>query len=304
MIFVAKKDFKFQYYFINVFDGDKKQQTLFNFAPFITKFLGLSKSNHVININDFKAKIEKIGQVQERFIHINFVKMIDKALPKKVYADDRESLDIEFKDDEYLGTDVHILYDMNNKVLMIQKTRESLSIQNIAYYLNEFAHKLKLLDNNQVIDILPIYDGKILSANSIIKKIDLRFANIENVKSNEYNNMLQILSVFNKFNAISGCITMSVGRTRKELDNGEVMDAVKIVKQLKETYKNCVSSAKVSYVENDNSFSYDLFDDIMNDIGRIEVSPRESIKFEDVESEMLRLYNKKLPHLNNVIGYK
>ena len=42
----------------------------------------------------------------------------------------------------------------------------------------------------------------------------------------------------------------------------------------------------------------------MNDIGHIEVSPRESIKFEDVEAEMLRLYDKKLPHINNVIGYK
>ena len=127
----------------------------------------------------------------------------------------------------------------------------------ISYYLNEFSHRLKLLGNDQVIDINPIYDDKVLSDNSIVKKIDVRFANIENVQSNDYNNMSQILSFFNKFNAISGCITMSVGRTKK-LDKDEVMDAVQIVKQLKETYKNCVSSAKISYIENDNSFAYDL----------------------------------------------
>lgn len=91
MIFVAKKDFKFQYCFINIFDKNTNQQKLFNFAPFITEFLKLPKGNRVINIYDFKAKIEKIGQIQERFIHINFVKMTDKALPKK-YMTTIESL--------------------------------------------------------------------------------------------------------------------------------------------------------------------------------------------------------------------
>lgn len=52
------------------------------------------------------------------------------------------------------------------------------------------------------------------------------------------------------------------------------------------------------------SFCYDLFDDIMNDIGYIYVAPRTSIKFEDVEIEMLRLYTNKLPALNHLIGYK
>ncbi len=304
MIFVAKKDFKFQYCFIYAFDNVKKKRTFFDVAPFITKFIELSKSDRVLDIYDFKAKIENIKQIQERFIHLNFVKMIDKGLPKKVFDDDRDSLDIDIKDDEYLGTDAHILYDMNNKVLMLQRTRESLSIQNISCYLNEFAHILKLLNNNQVLDILPIYDNKVLSDNSVVKKIDVKFANIESIKPDGYNNMLQILKIFNKFNAISGCITMSVGRTKKELDNHEVMDAVEIVKKLKRTYKNCISGAKLSYVENDNSFTYDLFDNVMNDIGRIEVSPRESIKFDEVENEMLRLYYKKLPHLNNVINYK
>lgn len=84
------------------------------------------------------------------------VKMIDTAMPKKVYEDDRESLDIEFKDDEYLGTDVHMLYDIHNKVLMVQRTRSSLSISCISAYLNEFAHKLKSLNDNQVLEIEPI----------------------------------------------------------------------------------------------------------------------------------------------------
>ena len=299
---MTKKSFKFQYCIIRRYDESNNEKAQFEFTPFITKFLNLPKNEYVIDICDYKAKIEKINQIQKRYIHISFVKMVDKALPKKVFADERDSLDIEMKDDEYLGTDVHIIYDTDNGVLMLQKTRESLSIANISCYLNEFAHKLNLLNESQVIEILPIYDTNTLSPKSIVKKIDIRFANIEEIKYSEYNNIWQMFDTFNKFNAISGCITMSVGRTKNKLNNDEIMSAINIVKQLKSKYHNCISGAKISYVEGDNTFSYDLFDDVMNDIGYIDVSPRESIKFEDVETEMLKLYNKKLPHINYVIS--
>lgn len=298
-----RKEFKFQYCFINTVDGESKQCFRFGFAEFIKEFLELSKGTTILPLHDYKAKIEKISQSENRYIHICMVKMIDTAMPKKVYEDDRESLDIEFKDDEYLGTDVHMLYDTHNKVLMVQRTRASLSIQNISAYLNEFAHRCKLLKENQILEIEPICDKKILSSQSIIKKIDIRFGNIETVPMDENSNIFQIIRTFNKFNAVSGCVALSVGRTKGKLDNDEIIDAVKIVKELKKTYQNCITGAKITYIENDISFCYDLFDDIMNDIGYIYVTPRTSIKYDDVETEMLRLYGNKLPILNNIIGY-
>lgn len=299
-----RKEFKFHYCFINIFDCENKKRFRFRFSEFIREFLQLPKVETILPLHDYKAKIEKVSQSDNRYIHICMVKMIDTAMPKKVYEDDRESLDIEFKDDEYLGTDVHMLYDTHNKVLMVQRTRASLSISVISAYLNEFAHKFKLLNDNQALEIEPICDKKILSSQSIVKKIDIRFGNVETVPTDENNNIFQIINTFNKFNAISGGVTLSVGRTKGKLDNNEIADTVKIVKNLKETYQNCITGAKITYIENDISFCYDLFDDVINDIGYIYVAPRTSIKFEDVEAEMLRLYVNKLPKLNNIIGYK
>lgn len=300
----SKKAFKFQYCFINVVDSNKKIPEKFNFAAFFEKFIGLPKSSRTISLHDYKAKIERFSQAEDRFVHICFVKMIDKAMPKKALEDERDSLNIEFKDDEYLGFDAHMLYDMNNKVAMIQRTRESLSIQNISIYLNEFAHKLSILNKNQIIEIQPITDTNTLSSKSKIKKLNIRFGNIENIRTDDTNNILQILKAFNKFSAKYGEITLSVGRSKNTLDNSEVTDTIQIVKELKEKYDNCISGAKIAYVENDISFCYDLFDDVMNDVGYIEIVPREPINYDNVEYEMLQLYRNKLPHLNSVIGYK
>ena len=299
-----KKEFKFQYCFINTFDSESKQRTRFKLTEFISEFLKLPKATIILPINDYKAKIEKISQIENRYIHICMVKMEDIILPKKVYEDDRAASDIEIKDDEYLGTDVHMLYDTHNKVMMVQRTRSSLSINVISTYLNEFAHGFKMLNNNQVLEIDPISDEKILSSQSIVKKIDIRFGNIETVPTDKNNNIFQIMNTFNKFDAISGGITLSVGRTKGKLNSNEISDTVKIVKELKERYHNCITGAKATYIENDISFCYDLFDNVMNDIGYIYVAPRTSIKFEEIEAEMLRIYVNKLPALNNIIGYK
>lgn len=289
-----RKEFKFHYCFINIIDCESKNCFRFGFAEFIKEFLKLPKATTILPLRDYKAKIEKISQIENRYIHICMFKMVDTAMPKKVYEDDRECLDIEFKDDEYLGTDVHMLYDTHNKILMVQRTRASLSIPVISAYLNEFAHRFNLLNDNQALEIEPICDKKILSPQSIVKKIDIRFGNIETVPTNENNNIFQIISTFNKFNAVSGCVTLSVGRTKGKLNSDEIVDTVKIVKKLKETYNNCITGAKITYIENDISFCYDLFDDIINDIGYIHVTPRTSIKFDDIESEMLKLYWNKL----------
>ena len=56
-------------------------------------------------------------------------------------------------------------------------------------------------------------------------------------------------------------------------------------------------------MEEGHSFMYDLFDDVMNDIGNIQVLPKTTIPFETIGSKMLELYNNKLPKINTIINY-
>ncbi len=285
----------------------KKKEKLFDFAKFISEFYQLPKAERTIDVYDYKAKVEEIKKIQERYIHISLFKMSDKISTRKAFIDGREPINIEMNPDEYLGSDVHMIYDTHNRVLMVQRTRESLSISTISAYFNEFAHKLSALHDDQVLEIQPIYDNKVLTACSRVKKIDLRFANIENVNLPEGTGLSQMLNFFNRFRGISGSVTIGIGRSSKKttrLDNGEINNTVTALKELKKNYNTCISSARISYTENDTSFLYDLFDDILNDIGEIDIIPRIPLNFIEIENLMLRLYNKKVPYINNVIKYK
>lgn len=297
---MAKKSIKYQYFFIFQTNSGKKQ--LFPFVKFITEFNNLDKDSYTIDISDYKAKVEKISKIDNRYIHVCFTKLNDKNIPKKSFADKRESLELEINSDEYIGTDVHTIYDTHNNALMVQSSRESLSVSGISYYIREFARKLGIIASNDDVEILPIYDTKSPNKECSISKIDVKFANIEKIHSPKNANINQILKTMTAFDGLTGSVCISVGRQRKHsLSNSEVLNFLSELKIIKNKNKECVPSAKISYSENDLTFVYDLFDDILNDIGYVDILPRTYLKFEDIEKNMMEIYQKRLPYLNNLI---
>jgi len=303
---MAYKMLKFQYCLVSIYDSVNETKNIYSMHEFISRLSDLPARETIMAINDFKAKTEKIVTYDNRFVHISLMKMTETAMPYKVYDDDRESESIELNDDEYLGKDTHVLYDMHNHVLMLQNTREALNMLNVNYYINQLAHDFGLINDHQVLDIEPIFDTKLYNKSSKAKKIDIRFANIENVSLSGTSTLSKIISYFNVFGGISGNITISIGRKSTEkhaLDYDEIKTLIDDIKELNSQNKSCFSSARLTYMEEGHSFMYDLFDDVMNDIGNIQVLPKTTIPFETIGSKMLELYNNKLPKINTIINY-
>lgn len=297
---MAKKSIKFQYFFI--FKSNTGKTSLFPFVKFITQFNNLDKDTYTIDISDYKAKVEKISKIEDRYIHVCFTKHNDKNIPKKSFADKRESLELGINSDEYIGTDVHIIYDTHNNALMIQSSRESLSVSGISHYIRTFARKLGIIESNDDVEILPIYDTKSPNKECSISKIDVKFANIKKIHSSKNPNINQILNTMTSFDGLTGSICIGVGHQRKHsLSNSEILSFLSELKKIKSKNKECIPSAKISYSENDINFVYDLFDDILNDIGYIDILPRTYLKFEDIEITMMEIYQKRLPYLNDII---
>lgn len=298
------KVLKFRYCMIKVQNGDESCE-VFKFADFITKMSDYLDIHHKCSteIKDYKAKIDKYTQINSRYIHIAMTKLSDKIIPKKSYEDDRDSKSIDINPDEYLGLDVHMIYDTVSAVLMIQVSRESLSENNIAEYINFFAHRFKMLQDDQSVYIAPIYDKKIKNSSIKPKKIEIRFANLERVTPRKGSPLSKIIDSFNIFNGISGTITISVGRSSKknDLNQEEINDTIEDLNNLKTNYPQCISSARVSYTDDNASFIYDLFDNVLNDYGKITIEMRSSLKYEDVENEMIKLLIQKLPYIEKVL---
>ena len=231
-------------------------------------------------------------------------KLSDKIIPKKSYEDDRESHDFDINSDEYLGLDVHMIYDTVTSVLMIQISRESLSETNIADYINFFAHKFNMLNDSQTIFIDPLYNTEINHSTMKAKKIEIRFANIEKVTPPKSTSLSKVIESFNSFNGISGSISISVGKSSKKnkLNQEQIDSTIEAVEKLKKDYPNCISTARLSYTENDKSYIYDLFDNILNDYGRINIETRSSLNYDDIEHEMIKLFTNMLPTINSIIN--
>lgn len=300
------KALKFRYCMIKIQNGDGSRKN-FKFAVFITKMTEYLNIHHKcsIDIKDFKAKIDRYTNVNDRYIHISMTKLSDKVIPQKSYEDDRDSQSIDISPDEYLGLDVHMIYDTAYSVLMLQISRESLSEKNIAEYINFFAHRFKMLNDDQCVFIEPIYDVNAKRSSIKPKKIEIRFANLEHVRPKKESTLSTIIDSFNRFDGISGTVTISVGRLSKknDLNSEEISEAIDDLKDLNTNYPQCISSAKLSYTENDTSFIYDLFDNVLNDYGKITIETRSSLKYDDVEVEMLRLLTQKLPHIEKILNH-
>lgn len=303
---MAYKEFKFHYCFAEMTDLTKNFPMIYSLHDFMEKLSALSPSQTIIDMGNFKAKTERIDIYEDRYIHLSLMKMTEFAMPFKVYDYDKKAEPIELDDDEYLGKDTHILYDMHNNVLMLQVTREALSDTCVQIYFNTLAHDFNLLNKQQVLEITRINDETSLNNKQKNKKIEIRFGNLENTTYYSGTFLGGIIDSFNKIGGIAGNITISTGRRsikNFELEHDNVMQLTKELQDLRDKKVEAVSSAKITYMEEGKSFIYDLFDNVMNDIGRISVLPKTSIPFDDIGKMMLELYKNKLPKINSIIKY-
>lgn len=281
------KPIKFIYY--QMFKSNLSDDDKYSLVQLISAIDSLPLKERIREIDHDKYRLEDIYLDDYKGIncyHLRFMRLDEANIPNRSY-DDRESTPLELNDGEYLGTPLHILYDIDNEIFMIQQSRTTMSIGKLNRYLSQMATSLNLFDGGSFIEFRPIISKSKIGNGAIYKKIDLKFANIERAYIEDTTDLKRIIGVYNDFEAVTGEVIISLGHYRtKQLADKKVRNLCNEIGQNKDYFK----SATVSYSSSDGSGIIDLIEDVVKDEISFDIEKRKSLEFIQARNEMLNRY--------------
>ncbi len=294
------KKIKFQYF--KIFKLQDNERQAYNLVRLLASISQTELSQRNYMINGYKSKLENINLIANeanRYYYLRFVKLKDSFLPLRSY-EDRASLPFELNDDEYLGEDVSIIYDSRLNVILLQRNRNSLSANDIEYYLTHFAREFEIIGESSKIQLSPVLGGTIPDRTSNITKAEFSFANITDYSSNqEETNLLKIIPILRNYGAISAKITISVGHYKnKRLDNNSVLTAI----EDSEANSDIVKSARVTFMNDEVNCYYDLFDNILYEEHIFHLDRHTSLEATELWPVMMNKYQNRLPTILQLCG--
>lgn len=262
----------------------------FNFINWLSKIEKRKMEN--IPLHDTIGRLDEMKHIESKSKNLDvwvlrFMKLRDENIPCKV-KNHEAAKDLDLEDDEYLGEDQFMLYDINTGIAMIQMNRYSLGIKR----LSEFIVKTGNV-KNEYIAFIPIIDIDDKWRNGIFncRRIDISFANlIRNVPQSK-SALSDIMNSYRKFHGISGHIYISIGQNRKDsLDITEVNNLIEDIAECDE-----ITSAKLAIADDDKSGveEIDLFDNIEYVNITFNIPKRKIIGFDYAAETLSAYYSKK-----------
>ena len=245
----------------------------FDFLAWLNGIKKYKKEMVTIELKDTKARVEKIRYYEkEQLWVLRFMKLRDENIPM-IAKENTEAEDIALEDDEYIGEDLYVLYDETCGLAMIQSNRFSLGTARLA----EFMAKTYSDEVDIRVKIKPIIKDIDLRKykKKSYKTIELGFANIIADVPSSKSPLSVIMNSYRKFHALSGHISISLGRTKENTLNIEEVD--NLLEEIGE-YDNVVS-AKLRIKDDDAEHTelIDLFDNIAQDTILFKVEKRSSL---------------------------
>lgn len=262
----------------------------FKFIDWLLKIEKRKMEN--ISLHDTMGRLEELKHIESESENLDvwvlrFMKLRDENIPCKV-KNHEAAQDLDLKDDEYLGEDQFMLYDINTGIAMIQMNRYSLGIKR----LSEFIEKTGNMENEYV-RFVPIIDINEKWRRGIIncRRIDIAFANLVRKVPKSKSPLSDIMNSYRKFHGISGHIYISIGTNRKDcLDVTEVNNLIEDIAECDE-----ITGAKLTISDDDKSGVevIDLFDNIEYVNIVFNVPKRKIIGFDYVAQTLSIYYGKK-----------
>lgn len=99
-----------------MFQSDLTESTVYSLVEIIPHIKKMTLKERILKIDHDKYRLENIETEAKNginFIHLRFMRLDEANIPNLSY-EDRESTPLELQDGEYLGTPLHVLYDINN----------------------------------------------------------------------------------------------------------------------------------------------------------------------------------------------
>lgn len=290
-----------KYIYYQLFQSNLEEDKVYSLLEIIKHLAQTSLKERIIEIDYDKYRLENIKPESINninFVHLRFMRLDEANIPNLSY-ENRESSPLVLQDGEYLGTPLHILYDVTNEVCMIQQSRTTMTVGKLNKYLNSFVHSLNLLGKDYFIEFRPILSLSGVRDGAVYSKIELRFANIERAQISDNTDLQKIIDVYNDYQAITGSITMSLGHyTSRQLLGRKVRMLSRDVERNKEALR----SARLYYKTEDYTGCVDLIQDIIGDEINFDIEKRSSLSFDYAQREMLQRYLSKLNEILNELN--
>ncbi|MCM1120399.1 MAG: hypothetical protein NC543_13680 [bacterium] len=204
-----------------------------------------------------------------------------------VVKPDEEAKPIELGEDEYLGEDMTMLFDITNNIAMIQRNRYALGFTN----LQKTIQKITCIDGLKI-DIRPI--TKIVDARTIqrdyFKSIEIRFANLKNSHINSIGGSLgMIMNTYKELDGAGGSFIVNLGRTRRNsLAKEPTRQLLCDILDNQELFNAAILRAKDA--EDNDIDIINLFDNIYSVFISYNIAERKSLNYEYCVNKMIEKY--------------
>lgn len=283
-----RKNIKFEYYRSNIVENE--EMNLVNLNDMFED-LYLQLQDGLVIRYEYNNEIARIANLyfyeDINCYHLTFERLRDFNLPVKS-SFERESEVIELEEDEYIGEEVSLLYDITNCVCIIQRNKDSLSPTALEIFLRDLYSTYTNRHTN--LELNPILEENTLQYvldSSQIRKINVRIDNLGQEVEYE-DDLSNITEEVTRYEAASLEFTLSVGREKDNEMNPHF--AKRLVRAL--IGRRNVSRAQV-YVredENSNVEKYDLIEHKMHSIATFNYRENRTIRPDAVFRKMREIY--------------
>lgn len=206
---------------------------------------------------------------------------------------------IELGDDEYLGEDMTLLFDISNNVVMMQCNRFSLGVKNLERFFEKVMESYNIdITIEGISKEKDIYKIK----RDYFKSLEIHFANVNNTDV-QGGTLKEILNTYKNLDAGGGVILITLGRSRrKSLRKEKVRDLIEEIKNNKDS--GVVSGAVLktcNEIENEVDI-INLFDNVYSVLITYSIAERVSLDFAYCVRKMIERYNEEKPGINSLLN--
>lgn len=263
--------------------GDEE---LYDLRLWLARINGVTLADRKKEMNSGdEGRLERILAIQQGIYALNFMKL-DVASDAYKVKENEKAEHIDLKDDEYIGKNTVALYDPERHIIMVQNNRGSFNASSIETYIQQ-------TNEGEKCYLRPIANQFEIEAcdNHVIRKIDVRCSNVRQFEPEGSATFERIIETCNDLDALTVHVEIGLGYERNTSLNNET------VREVAETVRRnagCVSSAKMTLIDDEKQCVYDLFHNWDYDVLDFVVPERGELSFEVVARKMYETYSAKM----------
>lgn len=280
-----RKKIKCTYYEVVSRNEATGEEELYDLRLWLIRIAGKSLQERIKKMDSGDdGRLESAITIQQSLYALNFMRL-DVASNTYKVKEDAHAEHIDLEDDEYIGRNTVALYDPENHIMMIQRNRGSFHAPAIETYINQ-------TNEGEACFLRPVANQFHMADcnNYVYRKINVVCSDIRQFEPEGSATFERIIQTCNDLGALTVHLEIGLGRERGASLNSETVSEVVGAIQRN---AGCVSSAKVTMMDDEKQCVYDLFHNWDYDILTFTIPDRGELNFESVAQKMYEAYSER-----------